>query len=164
MRIRALINKKRRCKIEGHMLGNIKCSLKYIKYNDETSPLPLRRFWRVAWMPTTPSTLPHQNRNLMDNGKWYRPKTWWGRNGKSGREGKYYDTVCLNKSLKFWHVFFRWLFLFIDEQKSAKGVRGTSRGGSPAVSAIIQKYNPCGDFKKPNVKPITHFHLLHVWL
>ena len=28
-------------------------------------------------MPTTPSTLPHQNKNLMDNGKWYRPKTWW---------------------------------------------------------------------------------------
>lgn len=60
--------------------------------------------------------------------------------------------------------FFADFFLFIDEQKSAKGVRGTSRGGSPAVSAIIQKYvyNPCGDFKKPNVKPITHFHLLHV--
>lgn len=60
--------------------------------------------------------------------------------------------------------FFADYFLFIDEQRSAKGVRGTSRGGSPAVSAIIQKYvyNPCGDFKKLNVKPITHFHLLHV--
>ena len=153
MRIRALINKKRRCKIEGHMLGKHKMQLEVHKIRWRNKPVAIRKVLAGGMNAYQPLHSPPPKKNLMDNGKWYRPK----------------NNMIPFALISLWSsdmFFFADFFLFIDEQKSAKGVRGTSRGGSPAVSAIIQKYvyNPCGDFKKPNVKPITHFHLLHVWL